>query len=734
MTSLSRARRAAAVLVSVCLVSLAARPASAASTKIWVSDTASDFSSGEARGIAVGIDGSLVLSRDARRVEGVSEATLFGVASDRQGNVYLATGDGGRIVRVSAAGKSDVFATLKEKEVTAVAVGPDGAVYAGGSPGGTVYRIEKSGATAAPYYESKARYVWALAFAGNVLYVGTGLPGEIHKVTHAGKGERIHATPDAHVRTLAVDKQGRVWAGTSGSGLVLRIDKTGEIRTVYDSSKAEITSIGAAADGRVWVAAGSADVSASGSEPISAPHETPATKSSKAAAGAGEGDAKDKPEVTVTVSSARLAPPISSSSKGGYSSEVLLFDENEPPHAVWTSSQELVFGLAPSADSSSVLAATGPNGKLYRIAPGQSALERTFDEKQVTAIGGDVVGTNSATGVYRLTDGQRQGEWVTAVKDTGRTSRFGAFRWEGDQPGGTRVEFAFRSGDSSNPDSTWSGWSAWAARNRADTIPATPARYLQMKVRMTSDGAHVPLIRKLEAAYRNRNAAPVVESLIALAPNEVFARSASGGSNVFETTAPDEKGIFTGLEETKSESAPRRLLRKGYRTLTWRATDADSDPLVYELEFRPEASTRWLPLRKGLKESFYSFDTTSLPDGEYVFRVTASDGDVNPEEKKTGSRESTPVKVDNTPPVIRRVASSGSSFEFEASDAASPILEAEYSVDAKEWTRVEPKDGLSDSQTESYVIPLDAKSKGGFLLIRVTDAAHNVAAASFPLN
>ena len=203
---------------------------------------------------------------------------------------------------------------------------------------------------------------------------------------------------------------------------------------------------------------------------------------------------------------------------------------------------------------------------------------------------------------------------------------------------------------------------------------------------------------------------------------------------MFETTAPDEKGIFTSLEESRSEGAPRRLLRKGYRTLTWKATDPDGDALAYDLEFRPVASSRWLPLRKNLKETFYSFDSTSLPDGDYLFRVTASDAEANPDDKKTASRESSPVLVDNTPPVIRRTGSGGvATFEFEAADAASPILEAEYSVDAKEWIRIEPKDGLSDSLTESYAIPLDGKAHGGFLLIRVTDAARNVAAASFAL-
>jgi hypothetical protein len=717
--------------IAVCALAAGAAVTSAATTKIWVSDSASDFSSGEARGIAVGIDGSLVLSRSTRRVDGISEASLFAIAAGKDGTEYVATGDSGRILRVSAAGKVDTLATLPEREVTALALGPDGVVYAGASPGGNVYRIDGGAATL--YYATKARYVWALAFSGGQLYVGTGLPGEIHRVSSAGRGERIHATPDAHVRALHADGKGRIWAGTSGSGLVLRIDPSGAVSTVHDSAKTEVTAIASSGDGRVWVAVGSADTPGGASEPISVPSAVPAATAGKAA-GAAE-DAKEKGEVTVSVSAPRLAPPRSGSSKGGYSSEVVLFEEGEPARAVWTSAEELVFALAPDSDRSSVLASTGPRGKLYRITAGRSSLERTFDEKQVTAVTGDAVGTNSATGVYRLVGGARQGEWVSAVKDTGRTSRFGAFRWDGESPPGTRVEFAFRSGESSAPDSTWAAWTPFAEQRRGDVIPATAARYLQIKVRMTTDGAgaRVPIVRRLEAAYRNRNAAPAVESLVALAPNEVFARSASGGSNIFETTAPDEKGIFTSLEEAKTDGAPRRLLRKGYRTLTWRATDPDSDPLICEIDFRPVGSTRWMSLRKGLKENFYSFDTTSLPDGDYVFRLTASDAETNPEEKKTATRESGTVRIDNTPPVIRKIGGGSGTFEFEAADAASPILEAEYSIDAKEWIRIEPKDGLSDSLTEVYAIPLDQKAHGGFLLIRVTDAAHNVAAASFPL-
>jgi sugar lactone lactonase YvrE len=726
----SRVRRFERACGLALLLLAAASPAAlAASTRIWVVDSAGDFSSGEARGVSVSMDGTLVLSRDSRRVDGISESTLFSAVRDREGDVILGTGNDGKILRVSPAGKVETLATLPSKEVTSLALSPDGVLYAGTAPGGKVYRIEKGKASA--WYETKAQYVWALAFSGKTLYVATGLPGEIHRVSAEGKGERVHATRDPHVRSLYADAKGRIWAGTSGSGLVLRIDPSGAVSTVYDSAKSEITSITASRDGRVWVAAGSAEAPSASQEPISAPQPLPAIRPPRQS-NAREGDeAQDKPEVTVTVSQPKLAPAKSGARQGGYSSEVLLFEDGEPPRPVWTSPDELVFDLAPDGDAPSVLAGTGPNGKLYRLGSNLWSLERTFDEKQVTALAGNAVATNSASALYRFSDGPRQGEYVSAVKDTGRTSRFGAFRVEGDIPDGSRVELSFRSGEAGLPDATWSDWSPYAALAQTAMISAPPARYLQWKVRMRSDGAKLPAVRRVEAAYRNRNAAPVIDSFIALGPAEVLARSASGGSNVFETTAPDEKGIFTSLDESRSEPPPRRLLRKGYRTLTWKATDADSDTLTYEIEFKPERSAHWLPLKKGLREAFYSFDTAALPDGDYIFRLKASDLESNPEEPKTSARETSPVIVDNTPPIIRRLPGSAQVLEFEAKDALSPILEAEYSVDAKEWVRLEPKDGLADSPTETYQIRLDPKWKGAFLLVRVSDAARNVASASF---
>ncbi len=700
-------------------------PASSATAKIWTSDSTADFSAGEARGVAVTVNGELVLARPLARVEGISEAVLYDAVVSKDGTAFLGTGEAGRILRVSPAGKVETFATLTEKQVTALARGPDGVLYAGASPGGKVYRVEAGKASL--FYDTKAQYVWSLAFSGPTLYVATGLPGEIHRVEAGGQGQRAHAAPDPHVRTVHAAEDGSVWAGTSGSGLVLKIDRSGNVTTMFDSAKIEVTSIASGPKGRVWAAVSSSE-GAGGGEPISAPAREVRAPRPTTPGEEGENPEK-KPEVTVTVGAPRLAPA-RPPGRTGFSSEIILFETNEPPRAVWTGSDEMVFALG-DADGSAVLAGTGPKGRLFRVSNDTWALERTFDEKQVTIVAGDAIATNGASAFYRLRRGEQSGEYVAAVKDTGRTSSFGAFRFDGAVPAGSKLDVAFRSGESAAPDTTWSAWSAFAPAGSTAKVSAPAGRFLQWKLRMSSSGNPSPVVRRVETAYLNRNSGPVVEAFFAMGPNEVFARSAGGGSNVFETTAPDEKGIFTSLEEAKAEAPPRKLLRKGYRTLTWKTADADGDTLVHALAFRPATSDRWIPLESDVRETFYSFDTTSLPDGEYVFRLTAEDGQANPGEGKSASRETSPVSIDNTPPAIRRNGAGKAPLGFEVADAASPVTDVEYSVNAHEWVRLEPEDGLSDSRTENYTITLAPADRGGYLLVRATDAARNVAAASF---
>ena len=89
------------------------------------------------------------------------------------------------------------------------------------------------------------------------------------------------------------------------------------------------------------------------------------------------------------------------------------------------------------------------------------------------------------------------------------------------------------------------------------------------------------------------------------------------------------------------------------RTARWKAEDPDGDPLRYRLEYRGHDETTFKPLVEDLKEAYFSWDETAMPDGNYVLRATATDAVANVAERaRETSKESEPFLVDLTPPSV----------------------------------------------------------------------------------
>ena len=85
----------------------------------------------------------------------------------------------------------------------------------------------------------------------------------------------------------------------------------------------------------------------------------------------------------------------------------------------------------------------------------------------------------------------------------------------------------------------------------------------------------------------------------------------------------------------------------------WSAHDDNDDDLHYSIYFRGENEHEWKLLKDKLDQKFYSWDSTTLPDGAYYLKIIATDAPSNPPaiSLKT-ERESERFEVDNTPPVI----------------------------------------------------------------------------------
>jgi hypothetical protein len=440
----------------------------------------------------------------------------------------------------------------------------------------------------------------------------------------------------------------------------------------------------------------------------------------------------------------------------GPRSEVLSVSPAGVVETLWSFPEDTVYDLL--WQNGRLWVATGLEGKLYRWADTQMLLEKDVDERQIVAVlpgePGPAFATTNAAAFYRITAGtETSGTYTSAALDAGQVARFGTFRWRGEAPGKGALRVSFRSGVSAEPDRTWSAWTApEAVESDAElSLSSLPrGRYVQWRAELRADREISPRLWGAELSYRQENLKPRIDQLAVLEPGQILVPSNFNPSNqVYEPAHPNREGIFTSVGRSADDDSgggrTKPLWKQGFRTLRWTAADPNEDQLVYDLAFRPadEKSAAqageegWLTMADELQDDWYSFDATVLPDGIYRFRLRASDRPANdPESSLVVERISDPVVVDHAPPELGEARRDGERLRVTVRDAASPLREAVYSVDAREWKPVKAADGLLDGRTETLLIEpgeamkddaeKGAKKEESLILLRVTDASFNV--------
>src|ERR1700719_2221815 len=184
---------------------------------------------------------------------------------------------------------------------------------------------------------------------------------------------------------------------------------------------------------------------------------------------------------------------------------------------------------------------------------------------------------------------------------------------------------------------------------------------------------------------------------------------------------------------------PQGVQQKGYATVLWSAHDDNEDELHYAVYYRGENERDWKLLKDKLEQKFYSWDTTSFPDGAYYLKIVATDAPSNPlATALTAERISERFEVDNTPPVIEhlqaesRTADKASSIaiKFIARDASSSVERAQYSLDGGDWILVSPSGDISDAPEEHYEFTISDPSAGEHTVaVRAYDRFENVGSA-----
>ena len=105
----------------------------------------------------------------------------------------------------------------------------------------------------------------------------------------------------------------------------------------------------------------------------------------------------------------------------------------------------------------------------------------------------------------------------------------------------------------------------------------------------------------------------------------------------FGATAEDKTGLFSlnnGNGSIPHELTPITLLTpnggeilSGSISITWtEVNDSHGHQVYYSLYYSADAGSTWNLIIANLTVTSYSWDTTTLPDGEYLLKVTATDG------------------------------------------------------------------------------------------------------------
>src|SRR6201996_2877614 len=160
------------VTVSVLSLILFPQFLPAQGTRLWVQTRYEDFEKGQPESTAISSLGYLESAPGLHSVLLTPSTYLWSVASDKEGNAYVATGSPATVLKITPAGASTQLFSTHDLTVQKVALGPDGSVYAATVPGGKVYRIKpgQTGldeSTATVVFETKpepTKYVWDMAF------------------------------------------------------------------------------------------------------------------------------------------------------------------------------------------------------------------------------------------------------------------------------------------------------------------------------------------------------------------------------------------------------------------------------------------------------------------------------------------------------------------------------------------------------------------------------------------
>lgn len=653
-----------------------------------------DYLAGKFNGISISHEGFLFLSPKEEDLQGPTEEFYLSLLIKDQGTKYLGTGHSGKIYEVGTNGQIGLYCQLPEMDIYCLAQDRSGNLYAGTSPNGQIYKIRSQG-NPEPFFNPSERYIWDLMFSasGNLL-AAVGETGGIYEINNQGEGKKVLEAEENHILCMKETPSKELIAGSGGRGVIYRAIPGKKASILYESSFEEIKSIALDEEGNIYAAAGGKVV-----EP---------KKNAKSLL-------PTAPSTEITVTATPSAPSTGQVGVLADKQPGAIYRINPEGLAkkLWSSEEELVYTLIWDEEKKKITFGTGNKGRIYGIdAEEKVSLLLQKESEQIyylLAQGAAIYAlSNNPSRLSRISPEQRfEGEYQSRILDAGTLSKWGRIEWDAELPTGAVILFLTRSGNSAEPDRTWSDWSPPYQKPEGEQILSPNGRYLQFMVRFMAESSRMsPRLNKASLFYLQHNLPPLLTKLDLLSPNEVYLKPPVQDEVVW---GEDISSTEQALAKDKSQSyiAPKKVEKKGYRTITWDAQDENGDSLIYTISIREEDESRWRVLRAKWAEKILAFDTAIFPDGIYFIKVEAADSPSNPEGMELKSEKiSRPLVIDNSTPVIRNFRAEKQNnrltVSFTVEDRNSHIKEAKYLVRPDEWQTIFPEDGICDSKRETF--------------------------------
>jgi hypothetical protein len=662
---LSKAR----ILISCVLV---AGSAGAVGTRTFEFRKGDDFKGGDMKGVAVDSAGRVRAGFNVGQVSVPDAVTIWSALVQKDGSVLLGTGNEGKILSSDGA-TVKTGAETGALVVTSLVEGFGGSVFAGTLPDGEIFKYAAGKATKFAKLEG-AEHVWGLAFDTKTksLFAATGPEGKLFRVDAQGTAQVYFDAPEQHLMSVAVAPDGAVYAGASEKAKLYKITGPGRASVLYDFGRTEVRAIAVSDKGDVFAVAND----------VKPGSYTPSRKGGTSAA-------------------SPTARPPKTTGKG----TLYRFSPDGTPEQLLDNKDEHFTSLA-LGDDGRPYVGTGVEGRVYSVDDNHDeVLSADVEERQIGALvlaGKQRFVASSDPAVLHPVRGigGQDAVWTSKVLDAGLRGHFGKMDWVASGA----LEFSTRTGNTSEPDDTWSPWSA--PLTAASEVKSPPARYFQVRARFGRDPAAV--LSSLTVPF-------VTDNLRALVTEIESDGTPSSSTGIESSGGPVSKKSGTSI------------------SLKWKVENPDKDELRYRIEYRLIGTTLWrdmLDPRETLTKSSYNWETADLPEGRYRVRVTASDEISNPPDKaRKHELESGVILVDNTPPVVTDLEVAGKRIRGTAVDGVGPISRIEVSVIGTDsWIPFFPKDGVFDEQREEFDADVSAMAIEGhpLLALRVYDRAGNV--------